>query len=149
MYVVDYVSFTIILFQLGLKWFNGSFPGLYNSKGKVVLLDFWATWCKPCIKTFPELERLQKTYGPEGLQILGLTRLDNRQTEADIEAFIDNQSFVYPIGLSDESLNNLAYGIGAIPHVVLIDKKGVVRWYKIGAGDTREMEEMIRELCRE
>jgi len=131
------------------QWFNGSFPGLYNSKGKVILLDFWATWCKPCIKTFPEMERFQNTYGPKGLQILGLTRLDSRQTLGVIEEFVNNQNFTYPIGISTESLNNLSYGVGAIPHVVLIDKKGIVRWYKVGAGDTTEMEEMIKILCDE
>ena len=132
-----------------MKWMNGSFPGLYNSKGKVILLDFWATWCKPCIKTFPEMKRFQETYGPDGLQILGLTRIDNRQDIEDIQEFVDKQGFVYPIGIGNESLNNLVYGVGAIPHVVLIDKKGVVRWWKIGAGDTREMEEMIVQLVAE
>lgn len=132
-----------------LKWYNGSFPGLYKSKGKVILLDFWATWCKPCIKTFPEMERLQKTYGPQGLQVLGITRIDNRQNIADIEAFIEKQEFVYPIGLSDESLNNLAYGVGGIPHVVLIDKKGIVRYYKVGSGNPSELEEKIVSILGE
>ncbi len=129
-----------------LEWYNGSFPGLYKSKGKVILLDFWATWCKPCIKTFPEMERLQKAYGSKGLQILGITRIDNRQNRADIEAFIENQGFVYPIGLSDESLNNLAYGVGGIPHVVLIDKKGILRYYKVGSGNPSKLEEQIVSL---
>ncbi|MCK5820607.1 MAG: TlpA family protein disulfide reductase [Bacteroidales bacterium] len=132
-----------------LKWYNGSFAGLYNSKGKVILLDFWATWCGPCIKTFPDMERFQKTYGPKGLQILGITRIDNRQNQADIEAFIENQEFVYPIGLSEESLNNLVYGVGGIPHVVLIDKKSVVRYYKVGSGDPTELEEKIISLLGE
>ncbi len=131
------------------QWFNDSFPGLYNSKGKVILLDFWATWCKPCIKTFPEMERFQNTYGSDGLQILGITRLDNRQDKIAIKEFIDKQNFVYPIGLSTESLNNLSYGVGGIPHVVLIDKKGIVRWHKVGSGDTSEMEKMIKALISE
>lgn len=132
-----------------LKWYNGSFPGLYRSKGKVILLDFWATWCGPCIKTFPEIERLQKTYGPQGLQVLGITRIDNRQNQADIEAFVEKQEFLYPIGLSEESLNYLAYGVGGIPHVVLIDKKGLVKYYKVGSGDSSELEEKIVSLLGE
>jgi len=129
-----------------LKWYNGSFPGLYNSKGKVILIDFWASWCKPCIKAFPDMERFQKKYGHQGLQIIGITRIDNRQSQSDIEAFIEKHDFVYPIGLSEESLNNLAYGVGGIPHVVLIDKEGIVRYYKVGSGNPSEIEKQIVSL---
>lgn len=132
-----------------VQWFNGSFNGISNSRGKVILLDFWATWCKPCIKTFPAMRRFQETYGPEGFQILGLTRIDNRQTREEIEFFIDTASFTYPIGLSDESFNNLAYGVGAIPHVVLIDRKGIIRYYHVGSGNEEALENRIRECLKE
>ncbi|MBT3244793.1 MAG: TlpA family protein disulfide reductase [Bacteroidetes bacterium] len=132
-----------------LEWFNGQFAGLYNSKGKVIMLDFWATWCAPCKKTFPDLKRLQNKYGDQGFQILGLTKIDRSQSQADIKDFVNQQDFAYPIGLSDESLNKLAYGVGAIPHVVLIDKAGIVRWYKIGAGDPASLEKEIQKLLME
>lgn len=132
-----------------LKWFNGTFPGLYNSKGKVIMLDFWATWCAPCKKTFPDLAILQEKYADQGFQIIGLTRTDQSQDEAKIVEFVEQQGFLYPIGLSNETLNKLAYGVGGIPHVVLIDKKGLVRWYKVGAGDPSELEEEIRNLLAE
>ncbi|MFC2117440.1 TlpA family protein disulfide reductase [Bacteroidota bacterium] len=131
------------------KWYNGNFGRIKNNTGKVILLDYWATWCKPCIKMFPSLRKFQEKYGERGLQIIGLTRLDNRQTVEAIEEFIRKENFAYPIGLSEESHNNLLYGVGAIPHVVLIDKKGIVRFYKIGLGDEKILEKEIVRLLEE
>jgi len=130
------------------KWYNGNFGRLSNYRGKVILLDFWATWCKPCIKMFPDLKKLQEKY-PDNLQIFGLTRLDNRQTINAVEDFINKENFVYPIALSEESFNNLLYGVGAIPHTVLIDKKGIVRNYKIGLDDGSIIEKEIIKLINE
>lgn len=131
------------------KWYNGNFGRIQNNKDKVILIDFWATWCKPCIKMFPALRKIQAKYADQGLQLIGLTRLDNRQTVAEIEEFIKNEDFAYPIGLSEESHNNLLYGVGAIPHVVLIDKKGVVRFYEIGLGDEKILERELVKLLEE
>ncbi len=132
-----------------VKWYNANFPGLYNSRNKVVLLDFWATWCKPCIKTFPELARWQSKYSEQGLQIVGLTKVDQRQDQKTIERFVTEQEFPYPIGLSDETLNKLAYGVGGIPHLVLIDRKGIVRYFKVGSGQPEQTEKMIQNLINE
>jgi len=128
------------------KWYNGNFGRIHSSHGKVILLDFWATWCKPCIKMFPYLKKFQEKYSDRGLQIIGLTRLDDRQTIQEIEVFIENQNFAYPIGLSEESFNNLMYGVGAIPHVVLIDKEGIVRFFEIGLGNENTLEKEIVKL---
>ncbi len=131
------------------KWYNGNFGRIHSNRGKVILIDYWATWCKPCIKMFPALKKFQKKYADQGLQIIGLTRLDNQQSIEKIEAFIDNEKFAYPIGLSEESFNNLLYGVGAIPHVVLIDKEGIVRFYEIGLGDETILEREIIKLIEE
>lgn len=131
------------------KWYNGNFRPISNNLGKVILLDYWATWCNPCIKMFPALRKFQDKYADQGLQIIGLTRLDNRQTIKEIEEFISKENFAYPIGLSEESHNNLLYGVGAIPHVVLIDKKGLVRFYEIGLGDEKILEKEIIKLLEE
>ncbi len=127
------------------KWYNGSFAGMEKLKGKVVVLDFWATWCKPCIKMFPTLRSWQEKFGKDGLVILGLTKIDNTQNLVTVENFIRKEKFPYPIGVAEEAFNNLSYGVGGIPHMVLIDKEGIVRRFEVGAGDGKDFENEINK----
>ncbi len=130
------------------KWFNGNFSSIEDNKGKLILLDFWATWCVPCKKSFPKLRLLQEKYAKDGLLIIGVTRLDRTQTLEKVEGFVNKEKFNYPIGVSEESLNNLFYGVGGIPHVVLIDRNGVVRYYEVGYNDGKNLEQQIIELLK-
>lgn len=128
------------------KWLN-TLPGVQPfAFGKVIILDFWATWCKPCIKMFPTLRSLQQKYGDRGFQVIGVTRIDNTQSLADIEESVRNQNLSYPIAVSEETFNYLAYGVGAIPHLVLIDRSGNIRKFEIGARDGQELEQAVKQL---
>lgn len=97
-------------------------------RGKVVLVDFWATWCQPCLKLLPELEQLHAKYHNQGLEIVGVS-LDNDRKALD--GFLANRQLPWPIlanvaGKSPEipEQNAVRYGVEAIPVVILVDKQG-------------------------
>ncbi len=131
------------------RWCNGQFPGIGKSKDKVIVLDFWATWCQPCKRMFPALRELQEKYRDRGLIIAGVTKVDATQSVATIEKYVKEENFNYLMGISEETFNDLAYGVGAIPHMVLIDKKGVVRKYIVGVHDAGLLEQEILKLIEE
>lgn len=131
------------------RWCNGQFPGIGKSRGKVIVLDFWATWCQPCKRMFPALRELQEKYRNRGLIIAGVTKVDASQSVATIEKYVKEENFNYLMGISEETFNDLAYGVGAIPHMVLIDKKGIVRKYIVGVHDANVLEQEILKLIEE
>ncbi|MCX2584380.1 redoxin family protein [Pedobacter sp. MR22-3] len=94
---------------------------LSQLRGKVILLDFWATWCSPCIAAMPNLDILQKTYG-EKLQVIAISS----QNEKRIQSFVDNQSFDFWFGSDSLDVYRKAFPYSIIPHSVLIDIKGKI-----------------------
>jgi thiol-disulfide isomerase/thioredoxin len=121
-------------------------------KGKVILLDFWATWCGPCFEAFPYLSDLQETYKREGLEVLGVTRFygeadgmpaDEEAEIRSLKKFRLTQSLPYDFVVARGAANHINYGSPSLPTAVIIDRKGVVRYVEAGSGPGREEE--IRE----
>jgi thiol-disulfide isomerase/thioredoxin len=142
------------------SWFPGNAQTLGNLRGKVVLLDFWATWCSPCIEAFPSLIELHQTFQKDGLEILGMTkyhgfadgvRVDNATEYDFLQRFRQKNRLPYDFVVAKHTGNQLTYGATAIPTTVLIDRKGVVRYVEAGAGESREEEirEMVVKLLAE
>ena len=96
---------------------------LSDFKGKVVVLNFWATWCPPCRKEIPTLVALQKDYGPQGVVVVGVS-LDGGGPSA-VQAFASKMGIEYPIAIGSEELA-AAYGVQAIPTTFIIDRAGNV-----------------------
>ncbi|MEW4570129.1 TlpA disulfide reductase family protein [Tautonia sp. JC769] len=148
-------------------WANGDRLAGGDLEGKVVLLDFWAVYCVPCIDAFPELTRWQEEYGGRGLVVVGVTgcfgyRWDEELKQAiptegqsrgddlrTLDRFAAHHGLNYRILAEPEgSPLHEAYKIGSIPSTVLIDREGKVRLIEVGSGpdELRAIGEMIGRL---
>jgi thiol-disulfide isomerase/thioredoxin len=117
-------------------WINLKNPAsLKDLRGKVVVVEFWATWCGPCIDAIPHLTELSQKYGGKDFQLLSLVA-EGHQT---MDRFLSKRTVKYPIGLESTSLDD--YGITGIPHAFVIDRDGKVLWH--GHSASPEMETMI------
>ena len=108
---------------------DGKAYSLEELKGKPVLLDFWASWCGPCIKSMPTLEKLHADYRAQGLVILGIDVGEKRET---VEKFLQTKSVSYPVIMGDEAGIPAAYGVSAFPTFVMIGPDGRVAAHQIG-----------------
>ena len=101
-------------------------------KGKVVFLDFWASWCVPCRQSFPWMNQMQAKYGPRGLQVLAIN-LDTKRSEAD--AFLSQVPARFAIGFDERGESPTRYGVRGMPTSVLIGADGVVLLQHAGFRD--------------
>jgi len=107
-----------------LQAIDGSTFKLSSLRGKAVLLNFWATYCEPCKVEMPWFVELQKEYGPQGLQVVGLA-MDDASTE-DVLAFAKKMGVNYPILLGKETVAQSYGGIGVLPTTFFLDRNGRV-----------------------
>ncbi|HEX4997195.1 MAG TPA: redoxin family protein [Terriglobia bacterium] len=112
---------------------DGKPYSLDSLKGKTVLLDFWATWCGPCKRSLPVLEKLHQQYSPAGLTILGVDVGEDRST---VTTFLKANPMPYPIALGSEFGILTAYSIQVIPTYVLIGPDGKVVAQQFGFNET-------------
>ena len=104
------------------KWFNGSGTTLAQAKGKIVVVEFWATWCPPCKAAIPHLKELNQKFKKKGVVFLSLTDED----AVAVEPFMKAQGMDYTVGTGSKTA--AAYGVAGIPHAVVIGKDGKVKW---------------------
>ena len=102
---------------------------LSEHSGKVVLINFWATWCGYCVAEFPDFQKLHETYGDD----LVLLAIDSAEDQKTVQSFIDENGYTFSIALDpDRSLSGFLSGI---PYTVLLDQNGKVAYTHSGGGD--------------
>lgn len=116
---------------------------LADYRGKVVLLNFWATWCAPCLAEIPTFARWQKQYGSSGLQILGVSMDDDSQP---VQRLAHKQPFDYPVFMGDAPLGQLYGGVLGLPLTYLIDAHGRIVARYLGETDLTAVESQFKAL---
>ncbi len=127
-----------------LKDVDGKTVKLSDFKGKVVILDFWATWCPPCRKEIPGFVALQKKYADKGVTVVGVS-LDEGGVGI-VKAFMKQNGMNYPVVLGDQQIAMAYGGISSIPTTFVIDKEGNVAAVHEGYSDPSEFEADLNKL---
>ena len=120
---------------------------LKNYRGKIVYLDFWASWCQPCRKSFGWMNKMQKNYGDEGFSVIAIN-LDESRDQAD--KFLKQIPANFDIAFDPKGKTAESYQVKAMPSSYIIDEKGNVIYAKKGfrGNDEEKLEVRIRELLR-
>jgi peroxiredoxin len=112
-----------------------------------VLLDFWATWCEPCVASLPELETIQRKYDARGLTIVGIS-VDGPRNFSKVRPFVSRMDLTFPIVLDEDGSLQERYQVRAMPTSILIDSSGQIVHVQTGyrPGSNEEVEALIRGL---
>lgn len=129
-----------------LKDVNGVEVTSAQFKGKVVVVDFWATWCPPCREEIPGYIQLVKKYGKDGLVIVGVS-LDQAGPSV-VKTYAEKTGVNYPLVMGDDEVVAAFGGMEAIPTTFLIDRDGKIRDRKVGAEATETYEKKIVALLK-
>jgi thiol-disulfide isomerase/thioredoxin len=114
-------------------------------RGKVVLIDFWATWCQPCKKEMPGYQKLFDKYGSHGFAVIGLKFDVMRDTENPVQ-FARKIGVEYPLAVASEDIKQKFGGIPGLPTTMLYDRQGVLRKKVIGFEYTENFESALKSL---
>lgn len=113
-------------------------------KGKVTVVDFWATWCGPCLQEIPGYVELQKKYGKDGLAIVGVSM--DRAGAEKVRRFVEKEGINYTVVMGDEEIVEKFGGFDAIPTTFLIDRQGRIVHRKTGAWPHEEYERLVKQF---
>jgi peroxiredoxin len=129
--------------SFALEDLHGTHVDLARDRGKVVLLNFWATWCAPCKVEMPQFMEWQKEYGPRGLVVIGVSIDDSA---APALAFVEKLHLNYPVVMGNAKLGERYGGVLGVPVTFLIDRAGVVRARFDGEEHLAAEERQVRGL---
>jgi len=139
------------------EWIKGGPASLAHFRGRVVLLEFWATWCKPCQEMFPKLTELHENNRSQGLEVIALTRhymafrgpaesmIEERQLMLNMVA---EHGVNFHVGIAEDERLQGIYGANGLPTVVLIDRNGIIRYAVPGEDDIAFNKQLQQCLAR-
>ena len=130
--------------EFALKDANGKTVHLSDYKGKVVLVDFWATWCGPCRLEIPWLKEFQNKYKDKGFEVLGISMDDDGW--AAVKPFVNELGINYRIVIGDDATAQNYGGVDALPTTFVIDREGRIAKIHVGLTSKSEIENGIQEL---
>ena len=114
-------------------------------RGKVVLIDFWATWCNPCKKEMPGYQQLLARYGPQGLVVIGF-KFDTMKDTEDPARFARKLGVRYPLAVATDAIRQKFGGIEGLPTTLIYDRQGVLRHKVIGFEYTSTFEDYLKQM---
>lgn len=130
--------------NLSLKDINGKTFRLADLRGKVVLVNFWATWCAPCRTEIPDLVKKQREYRRAGLRIIGITYPPEKLTE--VRRFVRDLKINYPVAVGTKDTKQSFTSSETLPLTVIIDREGTIRGIIEGIMYTDEFEKQVKPL---
>lgn len=129
-----------------LRDLDGNLRNSHEWQGQVVVLNFWATWCPPCVKEMPMFDSLYKAYFDKQVVFVGIA-IDNQQ---DVEQFVADKGISYPILIGDASSAELSRSLGndagGLPYTVIFDRSGEAVESKVGEVEREQLENLIQKL---
>lgn len=119
---------------------------LSDYKGKKVLLNFWATWCPPCRVEMPHMQQIYDDYQSKDVVILGVNLTYTENHPDDVEVFLNEEQFTFPIVLDEEGEAMMEYQVFAYPTTYLLDSNGVIQEKIVGAMSYETMEKYVSKV---
>ncbi len=166
--LVTIVAVAILLLAFGVVWLQSSkyepltvgkvapdfaLPDLQDRtirlsdfRGKVVFLNFWATWCQPCKEEMPSMEVLYKTFERDGLVVLAVS-IDRVTTKQNIPPFVNSMNLTFPVLVDSWGQTDKRYKLMGVPETYIIDQEGVLREKVIGPRDWTRLDN-LQEVAR-
>jgi len=132
---------------LSVRDLNGRTISLAELKGKVVLLNFWATWCPPCKAEIPDFIEFYGSHKAQGLEIIGLSV--DRLSPAALQAFVLQNKMTYPVAFATEKIIEDFQPGDLIPTTIVVDKLGRIRHKQVGLTDKDTLAELFQKLAAE
>ncbi len=132
--------------DFALKDAGGKLVHLADYRGKVVILDFWATWCGPCTIEIPWFTEFQRKYKDRGFEVLGVS-MDEDGWKA-ITPFVARKKMNYRVVLGDDKTGDLYGGLEALPTTFVIDRNGRIAAVHVGLADKKDFEDAIETLLQ-
>ena len=121
---------------------------LHQFGGKVVYVDFWASWCVSCLASFPFMDQLRRELGPQGLQIVAINMDEN---PADARRFLSSHKASFPIALGNNNQCAKQFGVNAMPSTFFVDRNGKIRGVHAGfrPGEAAAIRTTLQNLLKE
>jgi peroxiredoxin len=134
-------------FDFTLTDLNGSAVRLSDLRGKVVIIEFWATWCPPCKESVPELNKVTETFRDKDFRLIGISVDKGGEALSNVRTFVKENAVAYPV-MVDSGKVNVAYAVSGIPAMFIIDKEGriVKRHNGFFPGLARTLSKEVEEL---
>lgn len=122
---------------------SGGSITLGDLEGQVVVLDFWATWCSPCVESLDHLQQLHEQYADQDVVVLAI---NVGETRDEVAGFVEHYGYSFTALLDSDDRVTEVYGVQGIPHTLVVDRQGEVQ-YTLGGPDA--VEDLVRELLKE